>query len=500
MSRPLAKRAESDRLSPEQLASVHRSRGKLQTAGELGKAVVAMRMLGARLANYKPEHAMVQEAARRAAGHLADAFAEEDELWLDIKEKTFEHQTVPLFDLDAMSGKFHGQIREAGVGRILFRRGAPASELIALLGAIIERKARRTDRLETIKERLRGVGVRHVRVEAPASENVAETMAANASDESQQGKQGRRIGEPPALYFALVQMVKDLMSRSRAGHEIDPRDLVSLSRDLVTTLRESPDVMRPFAMLRGLERYDFVHPVHATILAASLAARFVEADHDLVEMVRAGLLVDLGRRTMVRLPDMDPDRLPIGDKRHPVDSAMIVDRMPTLTKTAVVVAFEHHLGSDGSGYPRQPHEWRSNVFSSLYRIADRFDALTHPHGKFTARTPASAMAQIRRHVPARYDPDAFEAIRSVVEPAPPGGLVALSDDSIAIVLEAGKDLFVRRVASRRGMLEPGSRALTVGSNHPIQATGQVDANTIPICLLEYLDDDPPPPFADPVAD
>ena len=62
-------------------------------------------------------------------------------------------------------------------------------------------------------------------------------------------------------------------------------------------------------------------------------------------------------------------------RRHTVDSAEILRRTPAITPLAPVVAFEHHLRIDGTGYPlgvvRQP----LNLCTMLCGIADVFDAM-----------------------------------------------------------------------------------------------------------------------------
>jgi putative nucleotidyltransferase with HDIG domain len=92
----------------------------------------------------------------------------------------------------------------------------------------------------------------------------------------------------------------------------------------------------------------------------------------------AGLLHDIGK---VRTPAdilAKPGPLTAAEftivKRHVIDGESILRRTTGMPSLAAMVAFEHHLKPDGSGYPdgvRRP----LNVCTSLVAIADVFDAL-----------------------------------------------------------------------------------------------------------------------------
>ena len=61
-------------------------------------------------------------------------------------------------------------------------------------------------------------------------------------------------------------------------------------------------------------------------------------------------------------------------KRHVVDGAEILRRTPEIPPMAPVVAFEHHLRLDGTGYPRVQRT-SLNLATMLCCIADVYDAM-----------------------------------------------------------------------------------------------------------------------------
>jgi HD-GYP domain-containing protein (c-di-GMP phosphodiesterase class II) len=62
-------------------------------------------------------------------------------------------------------------------------------------------------------------------------------------------------------------------------------------------------------------------------------------------------------------------------QRHPVEGAEILRRTPEMPTLAPVVAFEHHLRADGTGYPAGVARPRLNLGTTLCGIADVYDAM-----------------------------------------------------------------------------------------------------------------------------
>jgi HD-GYP domain-containing protein (c-di-GMP phosphodiesterase class II) len=62
-------------------------------------------------------------------------------------------------------------------------------------------------------------------------------------------------------------------------------------------------------------------------------------------------------------------------KQHTVHGAQHLLDTSGVPRLAVVIAFEHHMKYDGTGYPQVPAGWRQNIFSQMTAISDCFDAL-----------------------------------------------------------------------------------------------------------------------------
>ena len=107
--------------------------------------------------------------------------------------------------------------------------------------------------------------------------------------------------------------------------------------------------------LKNYDNYTFTHMVNVSILTMA-QARALGIDGPLLrEFGLAGLMHDIGKvRTPAEILNK-PAKLTDDEfaimKRHVVDGAEILRRTPEIPPIAPVVAFEHHLRRDGTGYP-----------------------------------------------------------------------------------------------------------------------------------------------------
>jgi putative nucleotidyltransferase with HDIG domain len=134
--------------------------------------------------------------------------------------------------------------------------------------------------------------------------------------------------------------------------------------------------------LTALKRYDnytFTHMVNVSVLAMA-QARSLNLDGAMLrEFGFAALMHDIGKVHTPQEVLNKPDKLTKDEfdamKRHVVDGAHILRRTPEMPALAPVVAFEHHLRQDLSGYPENIGHRELNLCTQIVSIADVYDAL-----------------------------------------------------------------------------------------------------------------------------
>ena len=93
----------------------------------------------------------------------------------------------------------------------------------------------------------------------------------------------------------------------------------------------------------------------------------------------AALMHDIGKvNTPLEILNK-PGKLTVDEfkvmKQHVTDGAHILRRTPEMPALAAIVAFEHHLKQDLSGYPENIGHRKLNLCTMIVSIADVFDAL-----------------------------------------------------------------------------------------------------------------------------
>ncbi len=80
-------------------------------------------------------------------------------------------------------------------------------------------------------------------------------------------------------------------------------------------------------------------------------------------------------------------------KRHVVDGAEILRQTPEIPALAPVVAFEHHLRLDHTGYPEGVTRESLNLGTMLCSIADVFDAMGS-HRRYQQALPTDRILEV----------------------------------------------------------------------------------------------------------
>ena len=106
--------------------------------------------------------------------------------------------------------------------------------------------------------------------------------------------------------------------------------------------------------------------------------------------------------------------------------------MPTL---APIVAFEHHLRADGTGYPVGVARPQLNLGTMLCGIADVYDAMRSQRVYQEAFPTDRILAVLQRNDGAQFDQNLVRRFVQLVGIYPAGNLVRLDTGEIAVVVK-----------------------------------------------------------------
>lgn len=128
---------------------------------------------------------------------------------------------------------------------------------------------------------------------------------------------------------------------------------------------------------------------------------------DLLDITVSAVLHDIGKRMIPKKVLNKPGKLTDDEyklvKRHPVDGARLLYGAPDIPPLAPIVAFEHHIYPDGSGYPRVPAGWKMHEASKIVQVADVFDALRTDRPYRAGMSLEAALEILHKDAGTRYE-------------------------------------------------------------------------------------------------
>jgi putative nucleotidyltransferase with HDIG domain len=174
-------------------------------------------------------------------------------------------------------------------------------------------------------------------------------------------------------------------------------------------------------------------------ILAMAQARALGIDGRLLrEFGLSALMHDIGKvrtpKEILNKPDKLTDEEFVIMRRHVVDGAEILRRTPEMPILAPVVAFEHHLRLDGSGYPLTVKRASMNLGSMLCAISDVYDAMRSQRAYQQAFPTDRIVAVLKRNEGAQLDQNLVRRFVQLLGIYPPGTLVRLSTGEVAVVL------------------------------------------------------------------
>ncbi len=176
--------------------------------------------------------------------------------------------------------------------------------------------------------------------------------------------------------LGLMENVYDAIKRKQSLPDREIRDAVT---DIITAIKQESSVLITFSPLRILDEYTFTHSTNVCILTLAQAMALKIKEELLHDIGVAAMLHDIGKifvpeeilNKQGKLTDDEFELI----RLHPQKGAEYLINKPGIPPLAIIVAYEHHMLYDHSGYPKVSNNWRQNICSQMTTISDYFDAL-----------------------------------------------------------------------------------------------------------------------------
>jgi HD-GYP domain-containing protein (c-di-GMP phosphodiesterase class II) len=373
---------------------------------------------------YSENHPKFKEYIERLYAVLEEILEGRKELTLGIVKGELAWENEIFFNLTQKLGPLIAFLEESRIERIIFQQGLRFEELHGF--AVFLARTRRLDKVDE-QEYFNLHGIQNIR---------AGRLRALVKGETPEGA----VDEIRIKYENSIQSVSHSLNQVLNEEEIDYLDLrfnvLSLMEDFVGRHQD----LLSLVAVKEKDLATFAHLLNVTLLSMFFASKLEFPKDDVLDLGIAALYHDVGKLGISlgilnkRTKLAEQEYVQIRD--HPVLGAKILDGYKeTLGILPVIVAFEHHVRYDQTGYPKLAYPKKPHPASMMVSICDVYDALALKRSYKKDYPPDKIYEIMNLEKGKMFDPQLLDKFFRFMGIWPVGTIVALSDGRVAIVRE-----------------------------------------------------------------
>jgi putative nucleotidyltransferase with HDIG domain len=364
------------------------------------------------------------------------------------------------------------RLRDHQIERIAFDRGVTAEEINAFVHAIASLGARGGGGEHTLS--FPHIQVGRITAEEKRDDGIASDMAAIRQ-----------------LYSNAVAAAESVWESTVTEGMPDVPAALQAVDGLAEAVTQNRTALVALTAMKNYDNYTFTHMVNVSILTMGQARALGIEGRLLREFGLSALMHDIGKvrtpKDILNKPDKLTDQEFVIMRRHTVDGAEILRRTPEMPILAPVVAFEHHLRLDGTGYPVGVRRSALNVGTMLCSISDIYDAMRSQRSYQQAFPTERIIAVLKRNDGTQFDQHLVRRFVQLLGIYPPGNLVRLTTGEVAVVARVhAPDPYRPRV---RVLFDAQGRRLDLPFERnlwePVHPGGEPDSVACPVDPAEY---------------
>ncbi|HET7789365.1 MAG TPA: HD domain-containing phosphohydrolase [Gemmatimonadales bacterium] len=412
---------------------------------------------------YPIENAQVQKALDELAGatkHLLDV---EKELELRLQgEFIFVNSTRLRLDLDNYASFSHilGLFRQCGIGAVRIDEGVDRKQLQVFVSLLLSYSAKEANpnKVFELAQKLSDGGGTHITVEAPLETDE------DSEDAEKQKEAAKRT------YARSVAVTKEVINSIRMGRTANVKKVKRAVQAIVDQVLNNESSLVGLTTLRDYDEYTFTHSVNVTIFSVALGRKLGLSKLQLYDLGMAALFHDVGKsrvplEVLNKVGGLTDEEWRIM-QAHPWLGVLTLFGLRgygEIPYRGMIVAYEHHMKTDLTGYPKSIRPRQLSIFSKVIAVADGFDAATSRRVyQTTPIQPDQVLKEMWENPRRGYDPVVVKAFINLIGIYPVGTCVILDTYEVALVHAANADVsqvhrpMVRIVASPDGaLIKPG---------------------------------------------
>jgi putative nucleotidyltransferase with HDIG domain len=378
---------------------------------------------------YADGHPLVDRSLENFADTISQLLANEPVVTIGLIEQEIVVGDTPLPKGAENYGELIRRLQALGIERIAFERDVTRDAIDKLVTTLAHPELRPgaarvdatpADPLATLQ------ALPHIQVGRISLDERVNTSTAD-------------VATVRKLYAEAVTVAGALWETAQRDGVPDAVQARQLVDNLAQTVAQNRTALVALTALKDYDNYTFTHMVNVSILTMAQGRALGLEGSALRELGLAALMHDIGK---VRTPKdilNKPEKLTDAEfavmQMHVVDGAEILRRTPEMPALAAVVAFEHHLRTDNTGYPLHVRRAALNVGTMLCSIADVYDAMRSQRAYQQSFPTDRILAVLKRNDGSQFDQHLVRRFTQLMGIYPPGNLVKLDTGELGVVLK-----------------------------------------------------------------
>jgi putative nucleotidyltransferase with HDIG domain len=247
-------------------------------------------------------------------------------------------------------------------------------------------------------------------------------------------------------YFNAVSYTKGVINKIKGGEKVNIKKAKRVVESMVDQILEQEQLLLGMTAIKDYDEYTYHHSVNVSILSIALGQRLGLNRKMLTELGIVALFHDIGKmeipnEVLNKETNFTDDEWKI-IRKHPVwgvKALLKLKKLDAITIKSCIVAFEHHLHYDLSGYPKIRKAIELDFSSRIVCLADQYDAMTS--SRVYSRIPMppdKALSIMMERSGSQLDPLLFKFFINMVGVFPIGTLVMLNTRELGLVYESNQ--------------------------------------------------------------
>ena len=382
---------------------------------------------------YPVENPVVQKAIEEVTAITEELRGSEGELEFRIAgEFIFVNSTRLRLDLDNYTTFSYllSTCRASGVGVIrVHAKPAPRDWTVFLSFLLNPQGETPVDRLDVLLRRLESTGITAFELSPPVESEDDEKTRSQVKEAAKR------------TYSQSVSATKDVMNSVRMGQSPNIKKVKRVVQGIVDSILSDEASLVGLTTIRDYDDYTFTHSVNVCIFSVALGRRLGLTRLQLYDIGLSALFHDIGKSRVpvevLNKPDLLSDEEWRQIASHPwlgVLALFQLKEQQEFPYRAMMVAYEHHMKRDVTGYPRSLRTKAVGFYSMIIAVADGFDAATSRRAyQSEPMSPAAVLAEMRDNPRRGMDPVIVKAFVNLLGIYPVGTFVVCDTFELAIV-------------------------------------------------------------------